>query len=170
MINENALNDKAWWRFLKVVYIFIWSISLLFIIVFLWSASYLRPHLDKDIPNSSIICDSGNKYVNHYEDKTTGETITYVENLESINFSWNKEDKDKITTLCQSGFKVEYAYKKAGSWWEFFKTAFLVCLFFFAVIEIIKSALLYILGINVYRGVLKYVLLSLAACFHNENK
>lgn len=179
------LTNSPWYRFLKVAYIAAYLIGLLFVGII---ANSVAPRQVTESDKTSIVCDNGETYnlsrsklyEFQLEEVGSDEDLKVRRACQSNHIVTNNETNEKFTVrpekLASYGLEVpaipatknytiKHVYKTVGSWnsvvaWFLVGTAIL-----FVVVEIIKSASLYILGISVWRGIFVYIILLIAFMF-----
>lgn len=184
------LTNKAWWRLLKVVYIGLWCISLFLLVVISWSN---KPRQVKDFDNGYVLCSNGTKYglAKNNIDRTelyydsSDETKRVLRSCQD-----NVNIQNKLTGNIESvrpdelyvyglanlplpstkNFALEYPEKTVGSWDSVFLWFAVGFISVFTVIETVKTILLYVLGIHIYRGGLWYGVVFLDAILNGKKE
>lgn len=158
-MEKNKLESKAWFRLVKVLFIFTYLLTLLVIFIF---AYYSRPQSIIDTYNSKIICDNGKKYL-------AGENNIEVFKVKYAIDGYYETEKDKVSLLClgyEHGFvpdfitdaemskienknqlyKIEIVNKSDGSWWSYIGYIILALFTASLIFEIIRRTFLYIVS------------------------
>lgn len=167
--------DKAWYRFLKVIYILTWIVA--FMIIGL--ITYLQhPYESTNYYKIGFKCNNGKSW----EFSPTNS----VYNLENPGF--NSSDEENVRKTCEYGndyrnnpdqltaalpeknYTLYHLYDHYGSSNGMGWALFISFLISFILIEGIKSAILYIIGVHIWRGGLLYLIKFLATFGKNGNK
>jgi len=174
MSNESLILSKWWWRALKVIYIFMWIVSILLLISIAYSA---RPHKVQNYSRININC---NKKENSFNFSPSGGLFTTLDDL-----NWTKDEEELATKSCEYGlhrndyaqlpsvarnYTVSLYFDAFGSWNDVFIILSVGLLIAFILIETFKTIILYIIGISIWRGMLLYGLLLLISIFSSNNK
>lgn len=166
------LNHKAWWRFLKVIYVGVYVFFTLFV---LFIAYLERPQQVGSNYNNQLICDNGASFTqrnsnNHLELLKPGsQEDIWARRICQYGETEEYKLVDRYPTSENKNFRVELASKIVGSWQDFFKVLGIGLVIIFTAIELIKSAVLYILGISVWKGMLLYLIMFLASFNKDKN-
>lgn len=138
------LENKRWYRFLKVVYVFFFVLSIGYVLII---ASINKPYTYVDSDKSSIICNNGNGYY-------AGENSIYIDSDGSLS-SYNDEYARK---LCYHGtiygasskvpistnYEVKVVHTTEGSWGSAISAFLIGTGIVIVIFEIIKRVFLYI--------------------------
>lgn len=165
--------NKAWYRLLKVIYILVWIIAFI-IIGFI---TYLQhPYSSINYYKIGYTCNSGKSWefypTNSVYDLTNpGFTDSDEENVRKTceyGVDYKNNTQQLSAPLPAKNYTLYFIYDNYGSsngmGWALFISFFVL----FIVIEGVKSAILYIIGIPVLRGGLLY-LLKFLATFGKKN-
>ncbi len=158
MKHQGNLSEKMWWRALKAVYVLAWLASLTLVGLL----SYMQhPVTSEDLYNIRIVCD--NKKTYKFEPKKLDSILHKVyftdsekEYLKKL-CAYGNDGTNLTVSVLNTNFKTERLYNNYGSWESVLLYAVVGFAFIFVVLEAIKSILLYILGIPLYKGGLKYL-------------
>ncbi len=151
------LESKVWFRFLKVVFVFVYIATLILVVLFAYS---LKPYTTIDNDNSFIVCINGTKYnagangIDAFEAEAErlGATQVYTNG-----FVPDTTAKEKANELCLGTntlgrglfadvpqYTVELANKTVGNWWSFAGYTALALFIVIVVFELIKRSFFYI--------------------------
>jgi len=148
---------------MKVIYILVWLISFSAIALISYGS---RPYTVKDNYYVTINCDSGNSYKHRLTNGFYGDTpdFTYdeTEQLKKVCAYGLNDDNITKPAIDTVNFKYDFLYNSYGSWKGVITSIAVGFLIAFIVIEGVKSMLLYIIGLGVWRGMLLYTLFFLA--------
>ena len=177
-MNPSKIEQSAVWRLLKVIYIGLYLIVVSFAVLINWEE---RPHSVKKIDEVVMNCENGKQY------PFRPDTPSYFYSLEGVKFTpwqrivavqtcageWDSINSmpdesantkgEEVDALVAKGyepdwnFTIDYAYENKGGWQQAIKNFAILFIISFAIIEAVKSALLYILGISIWRGGLGYL-------------
>jgi hypothetical protein len=190
MIHQENLSEKAWYRLLKVVYIGIWCVALFLLVVISWSN---KPSQVSDFDNAYVLCSNGTKYnlvknnINrfelYYDDSEDSKRVlracqdnVNIQNKLTGKIESVRPDKLHLYGLANlplpssKNYTVEFPEKTVGSWDSvvlWFACGFIAI---FAVIETLKTIVLYVLGIHIWRGGLWYGVVFLDAVLNGKEK
>lgn len=170
MIKEHELSEKWWWRALKVAYILVWlaAFSLIGIIAFT-----NRPQTTQDSNEVIIKCESGKSYrhtlANYFFGREPNWSKEEVEQLKRL-CAYGDNDTLDSPAIAENNFTYELAYNNYGSWESVLKVLGLGILISLFIIEGVKSIVLYILGIHVFRGMLWYIFIFIVGMFIKDGK
>lgn len=165
-----SLSDKWWWRALKAVYVLVWVVSLSFLAII---GYFGRPQQTPSDYWINIDCykkennwrfNPSLPFTSQTDVKFTYSEEDYVKKV--CEYGLNKGDYAQFQSVPNSNYYVRTYFDRYGSW-TYFPVGFLVA---FVLIEAVKTMLLYIMGINVWRGMLLYGLLFVASIFSNDKK
>jgi len=152
--NQN-LESKIWFRFLRVVFIFIYLLCFYVVLV---SAYNSKPYTVIDSYNSLIVCDNGTRYKagkNNIDGKEAwaGQLITTEQDYMTDQQLNEYEAKIQATHLCQSEsvfipddppYRVELVRETVGNWWSFIGYTVLALFTVVVIFELIKRSFFYI--------------------------
>lgn len=173
MIEQNSILNKWWYRALKVLYIFAWLISIVFVFFIAYSAG------PRKVQSYSMVNVTCIQEGTSFDYSPTDSFFTSIDDID-----WTNADEAHAKESCDYGlyikdytksasvgrnFTVDLKYTTYGSWKDAFITLGIGLLTVFAVIEVIKTAVLYILGVSIWRGMFLYLLLFLAS-MHSGGK
>ena len=170
MIDEYKLLEKWWWRALKAIYVLVWLATFSLIALTAYSS---RPYTTQDNYYIGINCNSGQSYKHFLADSYYGDKPTFTnEEVDQLNrlCAYGKNASPDSPAITETNFKYDILYNNYGSWKAVaisIGVGFLVALI---LIEGIKSIVLYVLGVHVWRGMWVYVTLFLLGMFNNDNK
>lgn len=160
------LESKIWFRFLKVVFVFAYILTLVVVLVFAYDS---KPYTIIDNYNSVIVCDNGTRY-KAGDNNINAEGARTVESIPSFQLKAKSVDtglsnyefslyeaKIQATHLCQSysgekvGFipdvspyKVELVKKTVGDWWVFIGYMILSLFIVVIMFELIRRSFFYV--------------------------
>lgn len=168
------LNKKAWWRFLKVVYIAVWLLAIFIVGVI---AYFELPYSEVSYYWVGFKCNNGESW-NFRPSKPV-----YV--LDDPDFSdddeenarktcvyggeWMKNKEHKAASLPDKNYTLHHIYDNYGSSERFWWTAVIGFAVIFIMIETIKSAALYVMGLPIYIGMTQHVMRLLKKIFIEED-
>lgn len=172
-IRDDKLNKKAWWRFLKVIYIGLYLVALFMVSIF---AYWNRPQTYESYTQVTINCDNGKQYTfkpSIYfawdsKGKFTGQEMDYTKKV--CVYGLEAKNMETLQPVPDQKFTVSPLMENKGSWWSVAKTFAISFGIFFVIMEILKTAFLYILGVGVWRGGLFYGLVFMVAMFKGDTE
>lgn len=170
MIDEQILKGKWWWRALKAIYVLTWIVTLLGLTLL---AYFERPqqtlssywiNIDCTKKENSWRFTPSLSFTSQVDVRFTFSEEDYVKKV--CEYGLNKGDYTQFQSVTNSNYTVRNYFDKSGSWW-YFPIGFLVL---FTVIETIKTIILYIVGVSVWRGMLLYGLIMINDMLKNDKK
>jgi len=162
------LNQKMWWRFLKVVYVVLWIIALLIVS----SLGYSElPRKSIDFGRAEFECSNKTTWTFYptnpvYVLDSPNLTAPDEEDIRKTcmyDNNWRKNPNQLSAPLPEKNYTLHYVYNTYGGLDKLFATVVIGFIISFIVIEAFKSAILYVLGISIWRGGLFYLILFLAS-------
>ena len=133
----NYLNSKIWYRFLKLVYVFIFLIA----IGGITTAMVIdeRPHEVIDDSSTIISCNNGSVYP-YKGNKFSYETIR----LCGGSFE-TKNTPNDISRLPEKNYEIKFVYKIQGSWKSVVKFELLILVIACSLFEAIRRSFYYVI-------------------------
>lgn len=173
---EENLNSKPLWRFLKVVYILAWLFGFLVIGMSTWFA---RPYKSESFSKLGFTCASNNQswefepngtFYDLQNTRLEQSDITNIKKTCAYGADWYQNEASRLAPVPDQKYSLHNVYNSYGSWGGLALAFGISSIGVFVVIETVKSIVLYIAGISVWRGMLLYGLLLLAEMFKNDKK
>lgn len=155
MTSENSLQEKWWWRALKVIYIFVWLISIG--IAGFWGYSERPQRIPSDWRIDINCVNKTNSFWDSASTNGVNGILTPDEEIlyrKECQYGLKVSDYVAYPTVSTRNFTISPYYNSMGNAnaaWARFWVGLVISL---VVIETIKSIFLYIMGIRVWRGLL----------------
>lgn len=174
MKNQENLSEKAWYRFLKVFYVLAYLVCFA-VVAFIGYIGWHEYNWN-DMSSIKVICDNKKVYKftpsqDFYSiDKVyfNAKEEVYVKRL--CAYGVGQTSNETLPFVLERNYKIDYITHHEGSWKKVIFYTAIGWLVAYLIIEAVKSMLLYVLGVSIWRGGLLYGLLFISEMFKNDKK